>query len=72
MANIRQGNKLEKYYTPEDLINFILDESDNWIDINNDIDFFLEPASGGGAMIDVLNSRYNKPVEAYDIFEEVI
>lgn len=72
MANIRQDNKLEKYYTPSDLINFILDESEKWIDIHNDIDQFLEPASGAGAMIDILKERYNKPVEAYDIFNETL
>jgi hypothetical protein len=68
MSNLREDNKLEKFYTPHDFIQFVLDESKKYIDFD-EVESFLEPASGSGNMIDVLE-QYNKEIEAYDISNE--
>jgi len=68
MSNKSKDNKLEKIYTPDRLTNHLLDLLDEYY--KGDISEFLEPTAGSGQMIDVIKSRYNKPVIAFDIFNE--
>jgi len=69
MPNYRTDNKLEKYYTDEDLINFVVEEWGKWVDFSRVVEF-LEPAAGSGNMIYYLKRRFKVPVISYDIFNE--
>ena len=61
-------NSLEKFYTPASLTNEIIDEINSFIHfVPSEI---LEPTAGGGALIDVIKTRYNVPIKAFDIFNE--
>ena len=68
MSNLKAGDK-EAIYTPEKLLDYMFDVLKKHLDIN-DISEFLEPSAGAGHMIDYL-SRYNRPVVAYDILNEL-
>ena len=68
MGNYREDNMLEKYYTPKDFTNYLIDRFEEmtiWRPTS-----ILEPTAGGGDMIDVIKERFKEPVEAYDIFNE--
>lgn len=68
MANVRQGEELEKYYTPKEFTNYILDRYEKMTKWRPST--FLEPTAGNGRIIDVLKDRYDIPIEAYDIHNE--
>ena len=70
MGNYRGDNMLEKYYTPKDFTNYLIDrfeEMTSWRPTS-----LLEPTAGAGDMLDVIIERFRGPVEAYDIFNETL
>lgn len=69
MGNIRIDNKLEKIYTPDYLTKHLLELLDEWY--KEDIVEFLEPTAGSGQMLDYIKTRFQQPVLAYDIFNEI-
>ena len=64
MGNLKESNKEEKHYTPEELI----DELFNILHQNykEPITEYLESSAGDGRIID----RFDKPYIAYDIINE--
>lgn len=68
MANYKGEDRLEKHYTPEKLINFCNDLLKEHY--KEDITELLESSAGSGNIINFLKKEYDKPIIAYDIFNE--
>lgn len=64
MINKREGNEIEKYYTPPELIKELFILRDKYCNV--EITEYLENSAGGGAIIDF----FDKPYLAYDIKPE--
>ena len=60
--------ELDKYYTPQDLVELVINRTKEVIGLDN-ITEFIEPSAGNGAFLDSLYSL-GKPVIAYDIAPE--
>lgn len=56
---------LDKYYTPKDLAEYVVDKTKEIIGEDNIIEY-IEPSAGGGVFLDFLD----KPYKAYDIEPE--
>ena len=64
MSNYKGNDRLEKYYTPDYLIEEMFKIKDKYVKF--DITEFLENSAGGGAICD----RFDKTYIAYDILPE--
>jgi len=64
MSNYKGEDRLEKYYTPKELIDELFLLKDKYCDV--EIVEYLENSAGGGAIID----RFDKPYIAFDIKPE--
>lgn len=60
--------KNDKYYTPKDLAEYVVNKTKEIIGENN-ITEYLEPSAGSGVFLDILDKE-NKPYIAYDIEPE--
>jgi hypothetical protein len=64
MGNYKGEDRLEKFYTPEELINELFILKDKFCDV--EITEYLENSAGGGSICD----RFDKEYIAYDIQPE--
>lgn len=64
MANYKGDDRLEKHYTPTELIDELFILKDKFCDV--EITEYLENSAGGGSICD----RFDKPYIAYDIEPE--
>jgi len=64
MGNYKGDDRLEKFYTPQQLIDEMFILKDKFVDF--EITEYLENSAGGGAICD----RFDKPYIAYDIMPE--
>ncbi len=64
MSNYKKDDRLEKFYTPQELIDELFILKDKYCDV--EITEYLENSAGGGAICD----RFDKPYIAYDLHPE--
>lgn len=64
MPNYKKDDRLEKFYTPDNLIDELFSLKDRFVDF--EITEYLENSAGGGAICD----RFDKPYIAFDIKPE--
>jgi len=68
MGNIKEGNELEKHYTPTELMEYCYNIIEN--NVNFEITEWLENSAGSGNIIDFIKTKSDKPIIAYDILNE--